>query len=244
MCRTGMELQAVWQELQKEYREACLFLGKEEEEGPVSLGVGAIGEGSTAGATRKLLSRAREKWRLNTFGRSLTLQTREPVKGRAVSGWKERYKLCFVFLLQSQGPHFKLFSPMMAEALTTLLCLPSRACMDRLGEKVGGSRVGRIRERVICSNLPGGRFTERHNAMKQEIASICAYAGVPVECEPYGLFGALKDLHQLQRHQHQQVLRLDLRLEVPPTRVMGGLRPEEQAVALQITVPTLYSGLS
>ena len=216
----------------------------EEEEGPVSLGVGAIGEGSTAGATRKLLSRAREKWRLNTFGRSLTLQTREPVKGRAVSGWKERYKLCFVFLLQSQGPHFKLFSPMMAEALTTLLCLSSRACMDSLGEKVGGSRVGRIRERVICSNLPGGRFTERHNAMKQEIASICAYAGVPVECEPYGLFGALKDLHQLQRHQHQQVLRLDLRLEVPPTRVTGGLRPKEQAVALQITVPTLYSGLS
>ena len=212
MCRTGMELQAVWQELQKEYREACLFLGKEEEEGPVSLGVGAIGEGSTAGATRKLLSRAREKWRLKTFGRSLTLQTREPVKGRAVSGWKERYKLCFVFLLQSQGPHFKLFSPMMAEALTTLLCLPFRACMDRLGEKVGGSRVGRIRERVICSNLPGGRFTERHNAMKQEIASICAYAGVPVECEPYGLFGALlqqEDLNRLQQHQHQQVLRLD-----------------------------------
>ena len=51
--------------------------------------------------------------------------------------------------------------------------------------------------------------------MEHELASICAYAGVPVKCEPYGLFGVLlqpEDLNQLQHHQHQQVLHPDLQL--------------------------------
>ena len=176
----------------------------------------------------------------------------EAVKRRAISSWKERDKLCTAFLLQSPGPHSKLSSPVMAEALATLLCLPSRVCMDRLGEKVGGSRVDKFGERVICATLPGGHFTDRHNAMEQEISSICSYAGVPAECKPYGLFGVLlpqEALHRLQRNQHQQVLRPDLRLEVPSmtVRVTGGRRPPaprpgEQAAAPPAPVPTQYSG--
>ena len=90
-CRTGRELLSLWQELQEEFREACHFLGKELE-GPAAVGVGGIGEGSTTGATRKLLARAREEWRFDTFERSLALQGREAVKGRAISSWKERDK--------------------------------------------------------------------------------------------------------------------------------------------------------
>ena len=88
--------------------------------------------------------------------------------------------------------------------------------------------------------------------MEQEIASLCSYAGVAAKCEPYGLFGALLPqgaLHRLQRNQHQQVLRPDLRLEVPPTsvRVTGGRRPPaprpgEQAAAPSAPVPTQYRG--
>ena len=250
-CRTGRELAAVWRELQEEHREACHFLGKEVE-GPAAAEVGGIGDGATTGATRKLLARAREEWRFDCFEQCLALQGREAIKGRAISSWKERDKLCTAFLLQSPGPHSKLTSPVMAEALATLLCLPSRVCMDRLGEKVGNARVDRFGERVICAVLPGGHNTDRHNAMEQEIASLCSYAGVPAECEPYGLFGALlpqEALHRLQRNQHQQVLRPDLRLEVPPTsvRVTGGRRPPaprrgEQAAAPPAPVPTQYSG--
>ena len=103
-CRTGRELLAAWREVQEEYREACLFLGKEEE-GPASVEVGAIGDGSTTGATRKLLARAREEWRFDCFEQSLGLQGRAAAKGRAISSWKERDKLCTAFLLQSPGPH-------------------------------------------------------------------------------------------------------------------------------------------
>ena len=92
--RAGSSLQeacGLGQELQEELREACHFLGKELE-GPAAVGVGGIGEGSTTGATRKLLARAREEWRFDTFERSLVLQGREAVKGRAISSWKERDK--------------------------------------------------------------------------------------------------------------------------------------------------------
>ena len=56
---------------------------------------------------------------------------------------------------------------------------------------------------------------------ENELASLCVYAGVPVEAEPYGLFGHLlpqEALHRLQR-QKKQVLRPDLRLEIQPTTV-------------------------
>ena len=77
-------------------------------------------------------------------------------------------------------------------------------------------------ERVILENLPGGHWTTRHNTMEQEVASLCAYAGLPAECEPFGLFGHLlpqEALNRLQAHQQRQVLRPDLRLEVPPIKV-------------------------
>ena len=95
-------------------------------------------------------------------------------------------------------------------------------CADRVGEKVGGSRVDTHGERIILENLPGGHWTDRHNLMEQELASLCAYAGVPNEREPFGLFGHLipqQALNNLQQHQRSQVLRPDLRLDVPTTKV-------------------------
>ena len=88
--------------------------------------------------------------------------------------------------------------------------------------------------------------------MEQDFASICSYAGIPAECEPYRLFCAWlpqEALHRLQRNQHQQVLRPDLCLEVPSmtVKVTGGRRPPapcpgEQAAAPPAPVPTQYSG--
>jgi hypothetical protein len=94
--------------------------------------------------------------------------------------------------------------------------------MDKVGEKVGGSNVDKFGVAVINANLPGGHWITRHNSIEQELASLCIYAGLPAECEPYGLFGHLlpqQALHQLQRERKHQVLRSDLRLEIPPTTV-------------------------
>jgi hypothetical protein len=191
--------------------------------------VAGIGEGSVTGSSRKLLTRAREELRLDVFEHAISLHRDRSARG--ISSWKERDKLSSAFLLSNVGPRSGLSSPIFAEALATLLSLPSRVCKDRLGERVGASQVDRYGEKVILANLPGGHWTSRHNAMEQEIASLCAYAGLPAECEPFGLFGHLlpqQALHRLQQHQKKQVLRPDLRLEVPATKVRlsaSGARP-------------------
>ena len=197
-----------------------------------------------------LLSKAREELRLDTFERSVKLARHNRAKG--LSSWKERDKLSTAWLLSTPGPHYSLSSPVFAEALATLLALPSRACMDRLGEKVGHSRVDRFGERIILEQLPGGHWTRRHDAMEQEVASLCAWAGLPAECEPFGLFGSLlpqQALTRLQQHERSQVLRPDLRLEVPPTtvKVTPGRRPPapapgQAAAAPPAPVSQLFSG--
>ena len=55
-------------------------------------------------------------------------------------------------------------------------------------------------------------------SVQQELAALCQYAGVTAEVEPYGLFSHLlpqQALHRLEQERRQQVLRPDLRLEVP-----------------------------
>ena len=218
--RTGRELVAVWEDMVREAEEMTVYLGRELDEGPFAVPVAGVGEGSTTGATRKVLTRAREELRLEVFSRAITLHPQQ--RGKGVSSWKERDKLSSAFLLSIPGPSSSLSSPIFAEAVATLLCLPSRICTDRLGEKVGGSRVDKLGERVILENLPGGHWTDRHNSMEQEVAAICSYAGLPAEREPFGLFGHLlpqQALTRLQQNQRSQVLRPDLRFDIPPITV-------------------------
>ena len=152
--RTGRELTACWEGMVKEVEEGLTYLGRELEDGPFSVPVAGVGEGSTTGATRKTITRAREELRLEVFEQAIALHPNQ--QGRGVSSWKERDKLTTAFLLSIPGPNSSLSSPIFAEALATLLCLPSRVCADRLGERVGGSRVDLHWERVILENLPGG----------------------------------------------------------------------------------------
>ena len=93
---------------------------------------------------------------------------------------------------------------------------------DGVGEKVGGSKVDKFGVRIVMENLPGGHWIDRHNAMEQEVASLCAYAGLPAEREHFGLFGHLlpqQALTCLQQHQRSQVLLPDLRMDIPPVKV-------------------------
>ena len=179
--------------------------------------VAAIGQGNTTGTTRKKLTRAREELRMEVFNQAITFHPDQ--QGRGVSSWKEMDKLTTAFLLTIPGPSSTLSSTIFGEAKATLLYLPSRVCADRVGEKIGNSRVDPYRERVILENLPGAHWANRHNSMGQEIAALCTYAGIPAEREPFGLFGHLlpqQALSNAQQHKRSQVLRPDLRLDAPP----------------------------
>ena len=238
-CRTGRELARAWEVIQGEATEACQYLGKELE-GRLAERLEGLGAGSTKGATRKELSREREELRKEVFDRALTLHIDQ--RARGVSSWKERDKLTTAFLLSTPGPHTALSSPVFAEAVATLLSMPSRVCADRLGEKVGNSRVDMYGEAIIAANLAGGHWSVRHNAVEQELSSLCSYAGLPAECEPYGLFAHLlpqQALHRLQQERRSQVLRPDLRLEVPALTVKTAAGAVSQAT---VPVPVQYNG--
>ena len=220
--RTSREFTQAWEGMVREVEECHTYLGRELEESgsPFSVPLAGVGEGSTTGATRKVLVRAREEIRLEVFSRAISLHPDQ--KGVGVSSWKERDKLTTAFLLSIPGPSSSLSSPIFAEALATLLCLPSRVCTDRVGEKVGSSRVDKFGVRVILENLAGNHWVDRHNSLEQEVAALCSYAGLPNEREPFGLFGHLlpqQALTRLQQHQRSQVLRPDLRLDIPTITV-------------------------
>ena len=219
-CRTGRELQSLWLQLQQEAARCSDYLGKEPE-GHMFEPVESAGKGLTSRELRRTLCREREHTRREVFDRAVKQQSATRQKGPALSSVKERDKLSTAFLLSLPGPRYGLSSGVFAEALATLLAMPSRVCLDRVGEKVGGSRVDQFGIKVINATLPGGHWTTRHNTIEHELAALCNYAELPAECEPYGLFGHLlpqEALHRLQR-QRRQVLRPDLRLEVPPTTI-------------------------
>ena len=65
-----------------------------------------------------------------------------PERGqRAILTWKDRDKLTSAFLLTNPGPGTNIGSQVFAEGMATYLCLPSRVCADRVGERVGKSTV-------------------------------------------------------------------------------------------------------
>ena len=105
------------------------------------------------------------------------------------------------------------------EALTTFLCSPSPSCIDRVGEKIGKTRVDLFGDRLcIESNLVGGHQTRRHDYIKLEVNNLCVWAGLQAECEPYGMFS---DLIPQQPHNRidarrraRQVIRPDFKFTV------------------------------
>ena len=162
-CRTGRELLAAWQSLQREATEAAEFLGKEVE-GPVAEMVEKMGGGLSSKELRRQLCRAREHTRLQVFQKAVRCHRNQ--KAISISSVKEMDKLSTAWLLSRPGPRFGLSSPIFAEGMATLLSLPSRVCADRIGEKVGGSRADQHGVKVINANLPGGHWTARHNTRR------------------------------------------------------------------------------
>ena len=213
-CRTGQELARAWRLVQGEARESCQFMGKELE-GALAVHEAGIGEGSTSGATRSKIVKERDEMRAQLMRTILSRSVNQ--RSRGLSSWKERDKLTNAWLFSLPGPHDGLSSPVFAEALSTLLCMPSRVCVDRVGMKVGKSRVDLFGEKIINENLPGGGWTRRHDKIKVEINSLCSYAGLPSVCEPYGVFSDLipqQALSRIDKERRGQVLRPDIRLEI------------------------------
>ena len=131
---------------------------------------------------------------------------------RPVMRWKQRDKLCSAFLLNVPGAHTSLSSPVFKEAVAALLCVPSLVCRDRVGKRVGRSRVDLYGDKIVGQNLTGGGWTRRHDSVKSELNSCCVWDGLEAVCEPYGLHGQFlpqQPLNRLDCMRTKVCLRLD-----------------------------------
>ena len=127
-----------WEKLSMEGRQLMEYLG-DEISGPLSVPVEGVGEGSVDGSTRKAVVEQLEGLRFRLLEKVLQECTDRDL--RAVLAWPIRDKLSSAFLLSIPGPHTSLSTPVFREAMAMVLCLPSPACRDRVGQQVGSGRV-------------------------------------------------------------------------------------------------------
>ena len=73
------------------------------------------------------------------------------------------------WLLALPTPQGTISTPILREGLAMVLALPSPACMDRVGQKIGAGRVDTWGDVVKCETLTGGSWTVRHDRTKGEL---------------------------------------------------------------------------
>ena len=105
--------------------------------------------------------------------------------------------------------------------------MPSPACRDRVGEKVGRTTVDLFGDRVMSVPLPGDSWRHRHDSVKQEIVRLAHWAGVKVTCEVFNCFSHLipqAGLNRMERGRKRQGILPDFLMEFtnPETKISSG----------------------
>ena len=142
--------------------------------------------------------------------------------------WRNRDKLATAWLHCLPGPG-GLNNPAFSEALALALCMPSPACKDRVGYSVGSSNRGAVvdlyGDKVQAAVMTGDHWRIRHDAVKLEISSLCAWAKVEHTTEVFGLFSPVitaQALTRYERGRQRQGLVPDFRIKT--TNITGASR--------------------
>ena len=222
-CRTGREMAVSWEMLQREAQQCCTFLGQDID-GHLATNVEGVGQGSTDGSTRREVVQQREELRGAVLTEALNRMNESTLK--PVRAWSNRDKLSSSWLQCLPGPD-GLSSQAFSEAMALLLCMPSPACKDRIGARVGKKTVDIFGDSIMSEVLPGDHWRIRHDKVKMAIHSLCVWARLPVTVEVWGLFSHLipaQALTRMERGRKRQAIVPDFRIEMPtPT---GGTSPQ------------------
>ena len=138
--RTGEELRQAWATLQQRAQQMSDYL-EVELTGALEVSVEGAGMGSTTGATRMAVTSQLEDLTLATFNKHLKGYRFR--KARPVSLNQQKDKMTTAWLLALPTPQGSISTPIFREGLAMVLALPSPACMDRVGQRIGGGRVDR-----------------------------------------------------------------------------------------------------
>ena len=219
-CREGDEMKRAWEILTVEANESAEWLGTEVAE-VFSGSLSGLGDGSLSGKTRGEITAAREKTRAELLTKALSLYL--PKKARPAWAWKQRDKISSSWLLALPGPDSSLSNAEFAEAAATSLCLPSPACIGRLGETIKGRKVIDIYgDQVQATALPGDHWRQRHDQLKHVLYRLCMWAGLPCEMEVFNLFSRhipQAGLSRIVRNRDRQGMVPDMKI----TLTVGGV---------------------
>ena len=219
-CREGDEMRRAWEILTSEAREAAGWLGAEVEH-VFTVPLAGLGEGSVTGKTRGEVVSAREKTRALLLTKALAQYM--PRKARPAWAWKQRDKISSSWLLALPGADSSLSNAEFAEAAATSLCLPSPACMGRVGETVKGRKVvDMYGDQVQAAPLPGDHWRQRHDQIKHVLHRLCMWAGLPCELEVFNIFSRhipQAGLSRIDKNRDRQGMVPDMRI----TLTTGGV---------------------
>ena len=212
-CHEGVEMRRVWQKLEREERESADWLDKDMD--PVFAGnLEGLGGGSVTGATRGEIVSARERTRALLLAKALA--DHRPKKDRPAWAWRQRDKISSSWLLARPGADSTLSNREFSEASAASLCLPSPACVGRVGETVKGQvKVDMYGDKIQATNLSGDHWRLRHDMVKNVIGRLCTWAGVPCELEVFNLFSGLipqAGLARIEKERQRQAMVPDFKI--------------------------------
>ena len=216
-CRTGQEFLAAWTSMKTEAEQCSQFLGSDQLSSPLCEDADGAGTGSEDGGTRKLIVNQREELRAAVLGEALSRLRPPHNTSRPVLAWTNRDKLSTAWLQSLPGPN-GLNNAEFSEAMALVLCTPSPACQDRVGQKVGKSVVDKYGNAVMNEPLPGDHWRVRHDTVKMAISSLCSWARLEATAEVWGLFSHLIPSEALSRFESgrkRQGMVPDFRFKIP-----------------------------
>ena len=191
------------------------FLGTGLEE-QLSVPTEGLGEGSVNESTRKRILEQMETLKGSALTKALEMYPNQAA--RPVKVWPQMDKLSSSWLLSLPGPHSGLTSSIFSESVCSNLCLPSPACRNRVGERVGRSYVDSYGDKVMAAQLPGDTWRIRHDMIKSELNRLMLWCSLPSTCEVFGLFSHLipqEGLNRLERGRARQGMVPDFLVELP-----------------------------
>ena len=216
--REGEELRKVWDLLKLEEEQAAGWLGEEVQEN-LSSQVESVGGTSCDGSTRGKVSEERDKTWAKLIVKGLKDHPQQDRTNRPIWSWLQRDKLSSAWLQSLPGPDTKLTSAEFSEAAAAALCIPSPACMEKLGQVIRGRQVVDLFGEAVQSTITtGDHYRKRHDAYKMRLFQMCQWAGLEAEVEVFNLLaGSIpqEGLNRMERGRKVQSIVPDMRISIP-----------------------------
>ena len=144
-----------------------------------------LGEG---GSSRQMVTEQREELREAVLREALL---RHPDQtARPTIAYPQLDKTSTAWKLGLPGPTTGLTTPVFKEVMAMHLFLPSIACKEVVGQRVGARRAvaGPFGDELMCAQLPGDSWRWRHDEVKLCLMNICNDSKIRADAEVFGLF--------------------------------------------------------